>query len=210
MTIIEPLLTPTARRFWCGALALTGACLFAASLFGGCDSTPAPPKKSATSPRPTRVAHIGFMAAGAQVTVTLVTTPSQVGDQTNTVVVSGSRPESNLANNTATATVRVTAPLQQPSCVKITKLRPGQLVVGKKTVVTMHLARDVGPAVTGIKVRIKGAGINIKTAGANSRGIIKQTLKVKKSGILVFTPLAAPSCVSRLGVRGVFTPPVTG
>ncbi|MGZ7022558.1 MAG: hypothetical protein ACXVJ3_15070, partial [Ilumatobacteraceae bacterium] len=151
---------------------------------------------------------IGTMAAGATVTITLITTPSQPGTQTNTAVVSSSRPESNLANNTATASVEVTAPLQL-ACVRITKITPGQLVAGRKTQVTIHLAQKNG-SVKGIRVRIKGAGINVKTAGANSKGIIRHTLKVKKQGILVFTPLASPSCVSRIGVRGVFTPPVTG
>ncbi|MGZ4390873.1 MAG: hypothetical protein ACXVRK_01945 [Gaiellaceae bacterium] len=151
---------------------------------------------------------IGTMAAGATVTITLITTPSQPGTQTNTAVVSSSRPESNLANNTATASVEVTAPLQL-ACVRITKITPGQLVAGRKTQVTIHLAQKNG-SVKGIRARIKGAGINVKTAGANSKGIIRHTLKVKKQGILVFTPLASPSCVSRIGVRGVFTPPVTG
>src|SRR5947207_2710407 len=41
---------------------------------------------------------IGPMAAGAQVTITLITTPGQAGTQTNTVVVSGDRPEPTLAN----------------------------------------------------------------------------------------------------------------
>jgi uncharacterized repeat protein (TIGR01451 family) len=155
--------------------------------------------------------NIGFMAAGASVTITLVTTPSQEGTQTNTAVVMGSRPESNLANNTATASVDVTGVHQAVSCVQITKLTPGQLIVGRKTLVTIHLFRKVGPSVKGVKVRIKGAGINVKTKGANSRGVIKKTLKLKKKGILIFTPLASPSCgAKRIGVRGVFTPPVTG
>jgi hypothetical protein len=154
--------------------------------------------------------NIGFMAAGASVTISLVTTPSQQGTQTNTAIVMGDRPETTLTNNTATASVEITAPFQQPSCVKITKITPGQLIVGHKTVLTIHLARKVGPSVKGVKVRIKGAGINVKTKGANSRGVIKRTLKLKKQGILVFTPLAAPSCTARIGVRGVFTPPVTG
>ena len=49
------------------------------------------------------------MAAGEQVTITLVTTPSTAGTQTNMVTVSGDRPETNTANNTATATVQITA-----------------------------------------------------------------------------------------------------
>ena len=50
---------------------------------------------------------IGTMAAGAQVTITLVTTPSLAGTQTNTVTVAGALPETNTANNPASANVQV-------------------------------------------------------------------------------------------------------
>ena len=124
--------------------------------------------------------------------------------------MSGDKPETNLANNMANASVEVTREIITPPCVLITRITPGQLVVGHKTVVTIHLSRK-GQSVKGIKVSIKGAGVNVKTKGANSKGVIKHTLKMKRKGILVFRPLASPSCgAQRLGVRGPFTPPVTG
>jgi uncharacterized repeat protein (TIGR01451 family) len=158
--------------------------------------------------------NIGDMAVNATVTISLITKPSTPGAQTNTAVVMGDRPESNLANNTATATVQTTQVFPPPACVRITKITPGQLIVGRKTVVTIHMARQGGSA-KGIKVRIKGAGINVKTKGANSKGVVKKTLKMKKKGILIFTPLVTTArggaCgAQRVGVRGVFTPPVTG
>jgi uncharacterized repeat protein (TIGR01451 family) len=156
--------------------------------------------------------NIGFMAAGASVTITLVTTPSTTGIQTNTATVSGGRPETNVANNVATASVEVDAPKQLP-CVLISSIKPGQLVVGRKITLTIHLTQK-GLSTKGIKVRIKGAGINATTKGANASGIIKHTLKMKKKGILHFTPLVhggTASCGAvRVGVRGPFTPPVTG
>jgi uncharacterized repeat protein (TIGR01451 family) len=153
---------------------------------------------------------IGPMAAGESVTITLVTAPSQVGIQTNTATVSGDRPETNQANNVANASVEITEAPITPPCVLISRIRPGQLVVGRKTLVTIHLSRK-GESVKGIRVRIKGAGINVTTKGANSSGVIKKTLKMKRKGILRFTPLASPSCGAvRIGVRGPFTPPVTG
>jgi uncharacterized repeat protein (TIGR01451 family) len=152
---------------------------------------------------------IGNMAAGATVTITLVTTPSATGIQTNTATVKGDLPETNLTNNVANASVEITQPFIPP-CVLISRITPGQLIVGRKTLVTIHLSRK-GLSVKGIRVQIKGAGINVKTKGANSRGVIEHTLKMKKQGILRFTPLAQPSCGAvRIGVRGVFTPPVTG
>jgi uncharacterized repeat protein (TIGR01451 family) len=155
---------------------------------------------------------IGTMAAGATVTITLVTTPSAFGTQTNTAVVSGDRPETNLANNTATASVTngQAAPLP---CVAVSRITPGQLIVGRKTTLTVFLKQGA-KAAAGFRVRIKGAGINVVTKRSDSKGVIKRVVKMKKKGVLVFTPLGGPNSTScggkRIGVRGVFTPPVTG
>jgi uncharacterized repeat protein (TIGR01451 family) len=155
---------------------------------------------------------IGTMAAGATVTITLITTPSTTGTQTNTATVSGDRQETTLANNTATASVTV-GPATGPPCVAISKITPGQLVVGRKTTLTVHLKQG-SKAAAGFRVRIKGAGINVVTKRSNAKGVIKRILKMKKKGILGFTPVVhggAASCGAvRLGVRAPFTPPVTG
>jgi uncharacterized repeat protein (TIGR01451 family) len=153
---------------------------------------------------------IGPMAVGEQVTITLVTTPSATGTQTNVVGVSGDKPESNTGNNQATASVEITgAPFVLP-CVAVSKVTPKQLFVGRKTKLTIHVTQD-RKAVKGIHVRIKGAKINVRTKASNSKGVIKQTLKMKKAGVLVFTPIASKRCnTKRVGVTNVFTPPVTG
>jgi uncharacterized repeat protein (TIGR01451 family) len=156
--------------------------------------------------------NIGTMAAGASVTITLVTTPSAAGAQTNTVTVAGARPETNTTNNQATATVQITAPFVPPPvfCVAVSKITPNQLFVGRKTTLTIHLTKH-GKAASGIKVRIKGPKLNLTTKRSNSRGIVKQVVKMKKAGIDTFTPLASKRCnTKRVGVTGVFTPPVTG
>jgi uncharacterized repeat protein (TIGR01451 family) len=154
---------------------------------------------------------IGTMAAGATVTITLVTTPSTFGTQTNTGVVSGNRPETTLTNNTATASVTVGQ--ATPPCIAISRITPGHLIVGRKTTVTIRLTQG-GKAAKGVKVRIKGAGVNVVTKPSNARGITKRVLKMKRKGVLVFTPIGSASGLAcsgkRIGVRGVFTPPVTG
>ena len=62
-----------------------------------------------------------------------------------------------------------------------------------------------------LHVQIKGPKTNIKTAASNSKGIVNQTIKMKKAGILIFTPIASKRCnTKRVGVTNVFTPPVTG
>ena len=155
---------------------------------------------------------IGPMAVGEQVTITLVTTPSAAGTQTNTVNVSGNRPETNTGNNSASANVEVTAPITPPAvfCVAVSKVTPKQLFVGRKTTLTIHVTKQQ-KAVKGIHVRIEGAKVNIKTKASDSKGVIKQTIKLKKAGVLVFTPIASKACnTKRVGVTNVFTPPVTG
>jgi uncharacterized repeat protein (TIGR01451 family) len=153
---------------------------------------------------------IGNMAAGASVTITLITTPTVAGTQTNTVAVSGDRPETNTANNQATATVEV-GPFTPPApCVAVSKVTPKQLFVGRKTTVTIHVTQGGNP-VKGIHVRITGPKINLRTNASNSKGAIKHTLKMTKAGVLVFTPIASKACnTKRVGVTNVFTPPVTG
>jgi hypothetical protein len=51
----------------------------------------------------------------------------------------------------------------------------------------------------------------VTTKRSNAKGVIKQTIKMKKAGIDTFVPLASKHCnTARVGVTGVFTPPVTG
>src|SRR4029077_482956 len=157
--------------------------------------------------------NIGTMAAGASVTITLVTTPSTVGAQTNTVTVVGGRPETNTANNTATATVQTTQKFTPPPtvfCVAVSKVTPTQLFVGRNTKVTIHVTQH-GKAVKGVHVRITGPKTNIRTGASNSKGVITQQVTMKKAGILIISPIASKKCnTKRVGVTGVFTPPVTG
>jgi uncharacterized repeat protein (TIGR01451 family) len=156
---------------------------------------------------------LGTMAAGESITITLVTTPTVAATITNTVTVVGDRPETNTANNSATASVVVVAFTPPPPpvfCVAVSKITPNQLFVGRKTTLTIRLTKH-NKAAAGYKVRIKGPKVNTVTARSNGKGVIKKTLKLRKAGILVFTPLASKRCnTKRIGITGVFTPPVTG
>jgi uncharacterized repeat protein (TIGR01451 family) len=157
--------------------------------------------------------NIGAMAAGESVTITLVTTPSTVGAQTNTAAVVGDRPETNTANNMATATVQTTSkPFPPPVvyCVAVSKVTPHQLFVGRKTTLTIHVTQH-GKAKAGVKVLIKGPKLLKRTKASNAKGVIKQTVTMKKKGALIFTPIASKRCnTKRIGITNVFTPPVTG
>jgi uncharacterized repeat protein (TIGR01451 family) len=156
--------------------------------------------------------NLGTMAAGATVTITLITTPSTTGTQTNVVTVAGERPETDTTNNRATATVLVTGPHKPPVvyCVAVSKITPHQLFVGRRTTLTIHLTKH-GKAARGVRVRIKGPRLEITTKRSNANGVIKQAVTMRKAGVDTFTPLAGKHCnTKRIGVTGVFTPPVTG
>ena len=151
------------------------------------------------------------MAAGAKVTITLVTKPSSYNSQANTVNVVGSRPETNTANNAASATVvtvgRVTPPV---FCVAVSRITPKQLFVGRKTALTIHVTKHKR-AVAGVRVRIKGPKLNVITGRSNRKGVIKRVVRMKTKGALIFMPIASKHCnTKRIGVTNVFTPPVTG
>jgi uncharacterized repeat protein (TIGR01451 family) len=155
---------------------------------------------------------IGNMAPGESVTITLVTTPSVAGTVTNKVTVAGNETETNTANNTATATVIVQAPFVPPPvyCVAVSRVAPTQLFVGRKTTLTIRVSQH-GKAVKGVRVRIRGSKLNLRTKPSNSRGVIRQTVRPRRAGVVIFTPIASSRCnTMRLGVTGVFTPPVTG
>ena len=155
---------------------------------------------------------IGDMAAGEQVTITLITTPSTEGDQVNTVNVVGNRPETDTTNNTATAKVQVTAPHTPPTvfCVAVSRVTPKQLYVGRKTKLTIHVTQH-GKAAKGVRVRITGPKVDVRTKPSNQKGIIARSVTLKKAGIMIFSPIAGKRCnTQRVGVTNVFTPPVTG
>ncbi len=155
---------------------------------------------------------LGTIAPGGAVTITLVTKPSVAETVTNTVTVVGNETETNAANNTASASVLVVGPHTPPPvyCIAVSRVAPQQLFVGRRTMLTIRLTRH-GQAVKGVRVRITGPKLNLRTKPSNAGGVIKQQVRPTKAGVVIFTPLASPRCgTQRLGVTGVFTPPVTG
>jgi uncharacterized repeat protein (TIGR01451 family) len=156
---------------------------------------------------------LGTMAAGESVTITLVTTPTRTGTLVNNVTVVGDVPEVTTNNNSSSASAVVntfTAPKPPVPCIAVSKVAPKQLFVGRKTGLTIHVTQ-AGKGVKGIHVRIKGPKTNLRTGASNAKGVIKSQVKIKKAGILIFSPIASKKCnTKRLGVTGVFTPPVTG
>ena len=79
-------------------------------------------------------------------------------------------------------------------------MTPKQLFVGCRTTLTIHVTRH-GKAVEGIQVRITGPKTDLRTGASNGKDVIKHTLKMKRAGILIFTPIAGKSCSRKGGGR---------
>ena len=157
---------------------------------------------------------IGTMPAGATVTITLVVTATQSGTIDNVVTVVGHEPEQNTANNRATASTLVPAPLKPPVrkppvvCYTFT-VSSKTLTVGKKQTIVVTV-KNKGNAVKGAKVIVKGAGIS-KSAITGKNGKARITITAKKAGIItVRVPQQIVCGGRRIGVVGAFEPPVTG
>jgi uncharacterized repeat protein (TIGR01451 family) len=162
--------------------------------------------------------QLGNLAKGGSITITLVTTATTVGTDTNTATVVGNESESNTSNNKATASVVVIAPpagvfkppKPKPNYCAALMVSPKSLFAGRHAVLTLHVTKH-GKAVAGIKVRVNGAGLLIVTHATNGKGVVKRSVLPRKAGIVTFRPVAQKSCKNiRVGVIGVFTPPVTG
>jgi uncharacterized repeat protein (TIGR01451 family) len=155
--------------------------------------------------------QLGNLNVGGSVTITLVTTAAATGTITNTATTVANEQETNTANNTASANVTVKGAFVPPVtyCTAVA-VSPKQLFVGRKNTLTLKTSQH-GKAKAGVKVRVKGSTLRLTTKPSNGKGVIKQQVKPTKAGIVVFTPVAAKSCKNpRIGVIGVFTPPVTG
>jgi uncharacterized repeat protein (TIGR01451 family) len=156
--------------------------------------------------------NLGTVPAGATVTITLVVTAQQTGTLTNTVTVIGKEPEANTANNTATATTLVPAPVVRQAkkvvCDKFT-VTPKSLRVGKRATIVVHVTAS-GKPVKGRKVVVKGAGI-LKSARTNARGFARIRVTPRRPGIVTITVPQKLTCGGkRVGVVGAYESRFTG
>jgi uncharacterized repeat protein (TIGR01451 family) len=154
---------------------------------------------------------LGTLQVGESVTITLVTQPTNTGKQTNTATVVGDLPETNLDNNTASASVLVNGPVIPPVCTRVVVTKPKQLNAGQPA--TLHIKVTKGlsrRAQAGVRVRIwgKGTGIFIITSKSNSLGKITERIFPAKAGILNFKPIVTPpNTVCGVVQRGIAKPP---
>jgi uncharacterized repeat protein (TIGR01451 family) len=158
--------------------------------------------------------NLGTLAAGASATITVVGKAKAIGTAVNTAVTVSHEPESNTADNSASAVVKIVAVAKKkqvflpPTCYSAT-VTPHQLTVGKRTTLVVRLVAGKH-SVRGLKVLLRGPGI-LKSATTDARGVARITIRPKRSGILTVTVPSHRTCTRpQVGVVGVFTPPVTG
>jgi uncharacterized repeat protein (TIGR01451 family) len=156
--------------------------------------------------------NLGTIPVGGSVAVSLVVKATRTGSLTNEVTVVGQEPEPNTTNNRASTTTFVPMPLTPPKpkpvCSTLT-VGPKTLRVGKRSTITATV-RNRGKAVRGAKVVVRGAGI-VKSSKTNARGKARIVVRPARPGIVIVSVRQKLVCGSkRIGVVGVFEPPVTG
>jgi uncharacterized repeat protein (TIGR01451 family) len=165
---------------------------------------------------------LGTIASGQTVTITVTGRATQVGSHTNTATVTGSGGrETNPADNVDSAVTVVPAPLRPPSVTP--KPKPKPQVCLAVTITPKMIKADgrmetlavkvtaAGKRVRGAKVLVKGAGIR-KTSRTNGKGIATVRINAQRPGLVTITTLERQKVcgAKRIGVVGVFLPPVTG
>jgi len=165
---------------------------------------------------------LGTIKKGQTVVIRVAARATTVGTHTNTATVTGSGGrETNPEDNVDSAITVVPAPLRPPVakpaapqpefCLTLTvspKMikadgRPDRVIVkvtaGKKRV-------------RGTKVLVSGAGVT-KSGRSNAKGIAMLRINPRKAGLITITAIETNQRVcgpKRIGVVGVFLPPLTG
>jgi Domain of unknown function DUF11 len=155
--------------------------------------------------------QLGTLNVGASATITLVTKGNAAGTVTNTVTTVATEAETNPADNTASSTVALRGPFRPPAvfCTAVA-VSPKTLFVGRTTVLSMRISQN-GKSVKGIRIKINGASLKLTTKASGANGMVKVRIQPKRPGIVTLVPVAKKSCKNpRIGITGVFTPPVTG
>lgn len=164
---------------------------------------------------------LGTMAVGESITITLVVKSTATGILTNTVTVVGNESETNTANNTATAPTVVNAPptipptpkppptIPKPVCVAVVAT-PKQLTANGKYQTLNLVVTQAKKPVKGVRVTVKGTGAIVTSGKSNAKGKTSLKIRLKKAGVLLIKPQGNLTCNARVGVVGVFKPPIAG
>ena len=161
---------------------------------------------------------IGTLAVGQSVAIKVNATVTQTGTITNTGTTTTTTPETNPANNTDSAQTIVVAPAKPPVkppvvapeiCNTVTVAPKTLKATGKTQKIVVKVTQGK-KGVAGAKIKITGPGIS-KTVTSGKNGKVTVTVKPSKPGIIRVEIQNKKACnTQRIGVVGVFEPPVTG
>jgi uncharacterized repeat protein (TIGR01451 family) len=173
------------------------------------------------------VCNLGTMGYGVQTLISWTATVSVTGTIVNTATTSGSGGADRVpANNVDDARTLVVSPVtppkpkpkpkptakpkQQPDICRVLKVTPGLVKAnGRQQLVLAKVTRSKTP-VKGVAVRFSGSGLT-KIVTTNARGVARLAVTPSKAGIVLVRITSAKACnTARIGVVGVFEPPVTG
>jgi uncharacterized repeat protein (TIGR01451 family) len=126
--------------------------------------------------------------AARKVHVTAQTSQSECSIYRNAATVTTAN-----ANNPTASAAESCQHTVQLFCVKVGKVRPKRLYVGRKTRLTIHLTKH-GKPIKGVRVRIKGPKLKVRSRPSNQKGVIKRVVKMKRKGVVTISPIAGHRC----------------
>ena len=177
---------------------------------------------------------LGTLGPGVERTIGISARVTQTGTYVNCATTTGDGGDTNPANNTDCAETLVTAPVTPPAVTppvtpqpqpkpkpkakpkatpnicRVLKVSTKMVKAdGKRRLLVAKVTRSRN-AMKGVKVRFKGAGVS-KSARTNKKGVARVKVSTKRAGIIRVNITNAKACnTARIGVVGVFQPPVTG
>jgi uncharacterized repeat protein (TIGR01451 family) len=170
---------------------------------------------------------LGTLGPGVERTIGVSARVAQTGTYVNCATGTGSGKDTNGANNTACASTLVTAPVTPPTTkpkppvskpkpkpvvniCRVLKVTPGMVKAnGKRQLVLAKVTRSKTP-VKGVQVRFTSKGLS-KAVKTNKQGVARLSVTPSRAGIMLVKITSVKACNSaRIGVVGVFEPPVTG
>ncbi len=171
---------------------------------------------------------LGTLGPGVERTIGFSARVTQTGTYVNCATGTGSGKDTNGANNTECASTLVTAPVTPPTAKPkpkpTTKPKPAKPVdicrvlnVTPKMIKANGASQAVVAKVTRSKTPVRGVAVRFSAAGkaavvrTNAQGVARYKVTPSKAGIMIVQITSAKACnTARIGVVGVFEPPVTG
>jgi uncharacterized repeat protein (TIGR01451 family) len=152
---------------------------------------------------------LGALAVGQAATITINVTAQVAGVAFDEAIVVGNEPEPNTANNRDTEETTIQGPFTPPSVCASLRLNTRVLTVGKKVKVVATVRDQRGRRMPGVRVDVRGPGIR-QSKRTNRRGTVTFVVNPRSPGIVSFSVAGRRTCARRVGVLGVFQPPVSG